>query len=69
MRSMLAALAALAATPALAHEGHHEQMMLAEQARHLASQPDHLAAFASLAALALAGGWAWRRTVLRRPAR
>ena len=47
MRLTLAALATLLATPALAHEGHHETLTLVEQARHLLTQPDHLLAAAA----------------------
>ena len=53
--------AALFATPALAHDGHHEVLALSEQVRHLVSQPDHLLAFAALTVLAVVGGWTWRR--------
>ena len=61
MRLTLAALATVHATPALAHEGHHETLTLVEQARHLLTQPDHLLAAAALVVLAVAGGWTWRR--------
>ncbi|MBX3484647.1 LPXTG cell wall anchor domain-containing protein [Phenylobacterium sp.] len=36
-------------------------MSLAEQARHLLTQPDHLLALAGLVVLAVASGWALRR--------
>jgi hypothetical protein len=65
LRLTPAALALLIATPALAHEGRHEQMTLAEQVRHLLSQPDHQLALAGLVVLAVAGGWAWRRARAR----
>ena len=65
MRRSLAAILAFATTPAFAHPGHHETLTLAEQARHLASQPDHWLALAGLVALATAGGLAWRRVRVR----
>ena len=61
MRRLLPALLALAATPALAHEGHHETLTLAEQVRHLLSEPDHQLALAGLVVLAVTGGWFRRR--------
>lgn len=61
LRRLLPALMALAATPALAHEGHHETLTLAEQARHLLTEPDHILAFAGLVVLAVACAWKWRR--------
>jgi hypothetical protein len=48
-------------TPALAHEGHHEQMPLAQALRHLLSQPDHLLMVAALVVVIAAGGWTWLR--------
>lgn len=51
---------ALVAIPALAHEGHHETLSLAEQARHLLTEPDHILALAGFAVLVATGGWAWR---------
>jgi hypothetical protein len=66
MRLKLAALAAVVATPALAHEGHHETMTTAEQVRHLLSQPDHQIALAGLVVLAVTGGWFWRRARARK---
>ncbi|WP_430424975.1 HupE/UreJ family protein [Phenylobacterium sp.] len=65
MRRLLPALLALTATPALAHEGHHETLTLAEQARHLLTQPDHILALAGLVVLAVAGAWQWRRAQAR----
>ena len=65
MRRSLPALLALTATPALAHEGHHETLTLAEQARHLLTQPDHILAFTGLVVLAVAGTWQWRRAQAR----
>ena len=65
-RGFLGACGALFATPALAHDGHHETLPLVEQVRHLLLQPDHLLAFAALAVLAVAGGWTWRRTTARK---
>jgi hypothetical protein len=62
----LGALAALFATPALAHEGHHETLTVAEQARHLLTQPDHVLAFAGLVVLAVIGRWQWRRAKARK---
>jgi hypothetical protein len=56
-----AAAAFMLATPALAHEGHHETLTLAEQVRHLLSQPDHQLALAGLVVLAVTSGWFWRR--------
>lgn len=62
VRSALGAAVALVfAAPAAAHEGYHEQMSMAEAARHLASQPDHQVMFAALVVVAVAGGWAWTR--------
>ena len=61
MRRALTVLIFLAATPALAHEGHHETLTLAEQVRHLLSEPDHMLALAGLVVLAVVGGWSWRR--------
>lgn len=66
MRLTLATLAALAATPALAHEGHHETLAFAEQVRHLLTQPDHVLATAGLVVLAVTGGWFWRRARVRK---
>jgi hypothetical protein len=54
------------ATPALAHEGHHEQMPLAQALRHLITQPDHQIAFAALVVLAVVAGWNWRRAKARK---
>jgi hydrogenase/urease accessory protein HupE len=66
MRTLLAAtLAALAASPALAHEGRHETLTAAEQVRHLLTQPDHALALAGLVVLTVAGGWVWRRARAR----
>jgi hypothetical protein len=62
----LGALVALLATPALAHEGHHETLMPAEQVRHLLTQPDHVLAAAGLVVLAVTGGWFWRRAKARK---
>jgi hydrogenase/urease accessory protein HupE len=55
---LLAALA-IAAAPleALAHEGHHETMSFTQAARHVLTQPDHLAMLALLAILVGYGGW------------
>ncbi|MBL8771252.1 MAG: hypothetical protein JNK30_07695 [Phenylobacterium sp.] len=66
MRWKLVLLAALAGTPALAHDGHHETLAAAEQARHLLTQPDHVLALAALVVLAATGGWAWRRATVRK---
>jgi hydrogenase/urease accessory protein HupE len=66
MRLKLAGLAALAATPAFAHEGHHETLTFVEQVRHLLTQPDHVLAAAALVVLAVTGGWAWRRAKARK---
>lgn len=57
---LAASLSALAA-PALAHPGHHETISLAEQARHLVTQPDHILALAGVVVLAVVGTWQWRR--------
>jgi hydrogenase/urease accessory protein HupE len=59
------ALAAIA-TPALAHEGHHEQMPAMQALRHLVSQPDHQLAFAALVVLSVVAGWSWRRAKARK---
>jgi len=61
-----AAAALMLATPALAHEGHHETLTVAEQARHLLTQPDHILAFAGLVVLAVIGRWQWRRAKARK---
>ena len=66
MRLTIAALAALAATPALAHEGHHETLTFVDQVRHLLTQPDHALAAAGLVVLAVTGGWVWRRAKVRK---
>ncbi|HEY0647827.1 hypothetical protein [Phenylobacterium sp.] len=66
MRVTFTALAALAATPALAHEGHHETLALAEQVGHLLTQPDHVLATAGLVVLAVTGRWFWRRAKARK---
>jgi len=58
-QTMWTALFAMAATPALAHEGDHTHMALAQAAQHLASQPDHQLAFAGLVVAVVTGGWAW----------
>jgi hypothetical protein len=57
---------ALIATPALAHEGHHEQLPFGAALRHLLSEPDHQLAFAGLVVLAITGGWFWRRAKARK---
>ena len=57
---------ALSATPALAHEGHHEHMSVAQAAHHLLTQPDHQIAFAGLVVTIVAGGWAWIRATARK---
>ena len=64
----LAGLAAsiLAALPATAHEGHHEQMAPMQALRHLVSEPDHQIAFAALVVLAVVAGWSWRRAKARK---
>src|SRR5688572_9460076 len=54
------------ASPALAHEGHHETLTLAQQAQHLLTQPDHALAFAGLVVLAVIGRWHWRRARARK---
>jgi hydrogenase/urease accessory protein HupE len=66
MRLTFTALAALVATPALAHEGPHETLAFAEQVRHLLTQPDHVLATAGLVVLAVTGGWFWRRAKARK---
>jgi len=66
MRYALAALFALAPVAAVAHEGHHEQMGLAESVRHLLTQPDHILGLAALIVLAVVGGWTWRRVRVRK---
>ncbi|OHB31899.1 MAG: hypothetical protein A2790_03620 [Phenylobacterium sp. RIFCSPHIGHO2_01_FULL_69_31] len=64
----VAALSAtvVAALPASAHEGRHEQMQTLQALRHLVSQPDHQIAFAALVGLAAAAGWGWRRAKARK---
>jgi len=54
---MSGVLGSLIPTLALAHEGHHDGMSFTEGARHLLTQPDHLAMLALLAALVGYGGW------------
>ncbi|MCR5879481.1 HupE/UreJ family protein [Phenylobacterium sp. J367] len=47
-----AALAAVVMSlPAVAHEGHHEQMADAAALRHLLTEPDHLAILAAVVLL------------------
>jgi hypothetical protein len=62
----MGALLALFSTPALAHEGRHETLTVAEQVRHLLTQPDHILAFAGLVVLAVIGTWQWRRAKARK---
>ena len=62
----LAALLVAIASPALAHEGHHEHMSAAQAAHHLLTQPDHQIAFAGLVVAIVAGGWAWVRATARK---
>ena len=57
---------AFLASPALAHEGHHQTLTLAQQAQHLLTQPDHILAFAGLVVLAVIGRWHWRRARARK---
>ena len=66
MRRLLPALLALAATPAFAHEGHHETMAAAQAVRHLLTQPNHQLAFAGLVVVAVIGTWRWRRARARK---
>jgi hydrogenase/urease accessory protein HupE len=66
MRYAVAALFALAPAVALAHEGHHEQMGLAQSVQHLLTQPDHQLALAGLVVALVAGGWTWRRARVRK---
>lgn len=54
-------LATLAATPALAHEGHHETLTFLEQVQHLVTEPDHILAATVLVVLAAVGRWTWHR--------
>ena len=56
----------VAALPAAAHEGHHEQMPMMQALRHLVSEPDHQIAFAALVVLAVIAGWSWRRAKARK---
>ena len=49
------------ASPALAHEGHHETMPSGLALRHLLDSPDHLLMLGAAAALILGGGVAWAR--------
>jgi hydrogenase/urease accessory protein HupE len=68
---IIPAVAGLAATvvaalPASAHEGHHEQMPMMQALRHLVSEPDHQIAFAALVVLAVIAGWSWRRAKARK---
>jgi hypothetical protein len=60
------AVALTLATPALAHEGHHETLTLAQQVQHLLTQPDHALALAGLVVLAVIGTWRWRRAMARK---
>ena len=66
MRKTLTALLALAATPAFAHEGHHEHLTVAQALQHLETQPDHQLAFAGLVVAIVAGGWFWVRAQVRK---
>jgi hypothetical protein len=52
-----AACLALVPVAALAHEGRHDGMGFVQAARHLLTQPDHLAILAGLVALLSYGGW------------
>jgi hydrogenase/urease accessory protein HupE len=68
---IIPAVAGLAATvvaalPASAHEGHHEQMPMMQALRHLVSEPDHQIAVAALVVLAVIAGWSWRRAKARK---
>ncbi|MDB5424756.1 MAG: hypothetical protein JWQ29_2172 [Phenylobacterium sp.] len=52
-----AAFLALVPVAALAHEGHHDGMSFAQAARHMLTQPDHLAMLALAVLLIGYGGW------------
>jgi hypothetical protein len=54
------------ASPALAHEGHHEAMSATQGLQHLLSQPDHQLELAGLVVVAVIGGWFWVRARARR---
>lgn len=56
-----AAATIVAALPASAHEGHHEEMQVMQALRHLVIEPDHQIAFAALVVLAVVAGWGWRQ--------
>lgn len=71
LKAAIPAAAAVSATivsalPAAAHEGHHEGMGDLEALRHLASQPDHMLAFAGLLGLAVVGVGTLARVVVRK---
>jgi len=62
IRSILAAVAALPASAALAHDGHHEGMSATQGLRHLLTDPDHVAMLAILIVLVGLGGWRFYRS-------
>ena len=66
MRKTLAILFALAPAAALAHEGHHDHMGVAQAAHHLLTQPDHQITFAGLVVAIVTGGWFWVRATARK---
>ena len=66
MRKTLCTLLALTPGVALAHEGHHEHLTVAQALQHLETQPDHQLAFAGLVVAIVAGGWFWVRAAARK---
>ena len=66
MRRILTALIALTPGVALAHEGHHEHLTVAQALEHLQTQLDHQLAFAGLVVAIVTGGWFWVRAAARK---
>ena len=66
MRRLTPALFVLIATPAFAHDGHHEGMAAMQALGHALSATDHQLALAALVVLAVTGGWFWRRATAGR---
>ena len=50
----------LAASPALAHPGHHDEAGLTDAVSHIASSPFHLGMIALVAVMAIGLGLIWR---------
>lgn len=61
MRKFMTPALALLASPAWAHEGHHETMPSGVALRHFLESPDHFLMAGAAVALVLVGGAAWLR--------